>query len=143
MFKTGKDVNYQMKRLAGMNEDYTWRRVEDDYGEYYYYLEDSNYIIYMNKNITSIVKATQEEYDGVKDGLTEDNIVSTEDSKNPIYMWYDSGVVYYYSEADIIYLNSDASYMFCDLDSVTSIDTSSFDTRKVTDMSNSLAVVKV
>ena len=141
-FKAGRDVNYQIKVLAGMPDDYTWQWYDNEFGSGYS-IADSNNIGYWDHNITSVEKASNDYYEEVKDELTEEYIVSTEDSKYPIYMWYGDGVIYYYSEANKLYLNSDASYMFYDLESVTSIDTSSFDTRKVTDMSNSLAVVKV
>ena len=133
-FKAGRDVNYQMKVLAGMPDDYTWQWYDNEFGSGYS-IADSNNIGYWDHNITSVEKASNDYYEEVKDELTEEYIVSTEDSKYPIYMWYGDGVIYYYSEANKLYLNSDASYMFYDLESVTSIDTSSFDTRKVTNIS--------
>ena len=137
-FKTGREVNLQMKRMAGLSEDCTWHWYDDGY-ETGYYIADSNNIWYGDYNITSVVKASSDYYEEIKDDLNEEYIVSTEDSKYPIYMWYDDEVIYYYTEAEKIYLNSDASYMFVDLKNVTSIDTSSFDTSKVTNMSSMFA----
>jgi surface protein len=113
-FKTGKEVNLTMKKLAGAPEDI-------DY-------------LYSDENILSIEKATDEQYNNIKDNLTEDNIVSTSDSSKKIYMWYDAGIIYWYSEASLIYLNKDSSYMFSGCESLTSLDLSSFDTSNVTNM---------
>ena len=52
------------------------------------------------------------------------NIISTEDSDVPIYMWYEEtnedyqnteqyyGIIYWYSEAQVVYLNEDSSFFF-------------------------------
>jgi len=78
-------------------------------------------------------KATLEEYNSVKDSLTEENIISTEDSEKIVYIWdIESGTVYY-SEADIIYMNENSSYMFTE-NYYTSIDLRGLDSSKVTTM---------
>jgi len=61
-------------------------------------------------------------------------LLSTNDSETPIIAWYDNGILYYYSEADILYLNQNSSYMFYRIKSWTYIDTSGWDTSKVTNM---------
>ena len=78
-------------------------------------------------------KATLEEYNSIKDSLTEENIISTEDSEKIVYIWdIESGTVYY-SEADIIYMNENSSYMFTETN-YTSIDLTGLDSSKVTTM---------
>ena len=50
-----------------------------------------------------IRKATEEEYNAVKDTLVDDNRIDDEyESPNPIYLWYDDGAMLYYSEVDVI-----------------------------------------
>ena len=46
--------------------------------------------------------------------FTDTNIISSNDSENVIYAWYDSQSydVYWYTDASNIYLNEDSSYMF-------------------------------
>ena len=68
-----------------------------------------------NAYITSFLRSNN-----LKDGLTNDNIVSTTDSETPIYMWFelnegeeDLGTIYWYSDADVVYLNEDSSCFFC------------------------------
>ena len=52
----------------------------------------------------------------------------------PIIAWYDNGTIYYYTEADILYLNQTSSDMFRRIKSGTYIDTSGWDTSRVTTM---------
>ena len=65
--------------------------------------------------------------------MTSDNIISTDDSEVPIYIWYDNGIIYWWSEAQKVYLNPDSSDMF-EFRNITNIDLSKLDTSKVTDM---------
>jgi len=88
-FLTGQEVNEKMKYLSG--------QINASYGTTNTAIK---YIKYSNKRLT--------EY-------SEENIVSTEDSNYPIYMWYDNKTIYYYSQANTIYLNEDSSYMFSNL----------------------------
>ena len=53
--------------------------------------------------------------------LSSDNIVSTNDSESPIYMWFDLdeneeylGTIYWYSDADVVYLNEISNDIFYD-----------------------------
>ena len=68
---------------------------------------------------------------------TNENIISTEDSDIPVYMWYDSSskTIYWYSEAKIVYLNENATQTFGFLEFVTNLDLSHFRTKYTTDMS--------
>ena len=68
-----------------------------------------------------------------------DNVVSTASnatypSNLPIYMWFESGTIYWWSEADNVYLNPDSSHLFYFLDGNFDISQSDFDTSKVIDM---------
>ena len=64
----------------------------------------------------------------------EQNIVSTNDSKNPIYMWYKNETIYWYCLNKKVLLNPNSSFMFSDIISLKKIDVSDFDTSKVTNM---------
>ena len=89
-------------------------------------------------SLNTFRKATESEYNNIKDSLTEDNIVSTEDSHFPTYMWYDGENVLYYSEADYIYINDYAGDMFSST-SFISIDLSGLYTNNVNYMANMFA----
>lgn len=108
-FKNGQTVNKKMKELAGnggANKD------SDDF------------------NILKIKKADEilDEY------MSEENIVSADDSEYEIYMYFSDGVMYYYSQAEELYLNQNSSYMFNHLKNVGEIDTEFFNTVEVTNM---------
>ena len=110
VFNTGSIVNAKMKQLSGTANAQAKTK---------------------NTAITAIKKATNEPAETNK---TENNIVSTSDSTNPIYMWYSKGTIYWWSESDKVYLNSDSSYLFNNLTSVENIETKKFDTSLVTNM---------
>jgi surface protein len=58
-------------------------------------------------------KATEEEYNAVKDTLVDDNRIDDEyESPNPIYLWYDDGAMLYYSEVDVILMQELVLDMF-------------------------------
>ena len=97
MFLTGTEVNIKMKSLAGDDTTENGAKTE-------------------NTTITAIQRSNT-----LKEGLTEENIVSTDTSVYPIYMWYEDGTIYYYTEANKPYLNSDASHMFRQLSNLTDI----------------------
>ena len=106
-FKIGMEVNDIMKSLANNTEI-----SGGDYQDY---------------SITSIKYSNL-----VPSNLTDDNIVSTEESDLPIYMWYDDSIIYWYSEAGTIYLNEDSTYMFSSLYAIESFpDFKMFNTEKV------------
>ncbi len=67
--------------------------------------------------------------------LNDSMLVSTTNSSNPIYAWFNDGALQYYSKAVTLYLPEDASYMFYKLRGVEYIDLSTIDTTNVTDMS--------
>lgn len=56
--------------------------------------------------------------------------VSTANSKNPIYMWFDNsdGTIYYWSKDKRVYLNKTSHYMFDGFKNIISIDMSNIDT---------------
>ena len=119
MFKTGRVVNEAMKMFAGTTLD-------------------ANYDGYDN-HIVGIVRS-----ETLKDGLTNNNIVSILDSEVPIYMWYieedhdnKKGNIYYYTEADVISTHPYPSNMFWKMSSLTNIDgIANWDTSGVVDMRN-------
>ena len=106
----GKDALLKIYKAAGVNAHWENYVIED---EPYYFPEDDEGLIW-EVEIKKIKKATKEEYNSVKDTLTEDNIISTEDGVE-VYTWYneDEHTSYYYSEAKKIYLNEDSSYLLC------------------------------
>ncbi|MBR6133111.1 MAG: BspA family leucine-rich repeat surface protein [Bacilli bacterium] len=79
------------------------------------------YIVY-DEDETDIYKIVEEDEckERFKDWLARveltPNIISSPDSDELIYAWYDSSsyIVYYYTETDDIYLNSDSSVLFDD-----------------------------
>ena len=108
-FITGSEFNAKIKQLAG-NTEAT------------YDTDDTN--------ITSIERANAlPNFE-----LTNNNVVSTDDSDTPIYAWFDNGTIYYYTEALSLYTNADASRMFQRLKNLTSLNVSTFDTTKTTNM---------
>ena len=133
----GIDFNLAISKLSSGNEnleaEYRYERmmlVDKSYNE-----NDPEYQ-YSNNEITSIKNATLEQYKIVKSTLTDKNIVSTDDSTVPTYVWFDNGTIYYYSHAEEIDMNEDSSSMFHKITNLTDIDFSKLNTYKVTNMSN-------
>ena len=81
--------------------------VKDKIGE----LINRDYKDYTIKNIKK-AKEIKEEY------MNDNYIVSTTNSKKPIYMWVEEDTLYFYSENKIEY-GSDTSYMFSNLSGLT------------------------
>ncbi len=81
-------------------------------------------------NIVSFIRA-----DKLNGQATDLRIISI-DWSIPVYARYDTEtkIVYYYSEVEKIYLNADSSYMFENFTKLVSLDTSWWDTSKVTSM---------
>ena len=106
-FIPGSEINIRMKTLAG-NTNPTNETI--------------------NENITAIIKSDTQPSEENKQSI---NIVSTSDSTKPIYMWYDSGTIYYYSEENPS-LNKDSSNAFRYLTKLSDISgLSNFDTSHV------------
>ncbi len=101
IFLTGMEVNTKMKALAG--DDLT--TVSSGYA-------------FSDTNITSIKYSNSEPIDSNKE---EKNIVSTDESNYPIYMWYDNGTIYWWSEDNTPSLNRDARFMFVYLKNLSDI----------------------
>ena len=110
-FNTGTTVNIKMKELANNTTS-----------EVYSYSG--------NLTVTSFTKSSTI-LDTYK---TDSHKVSTNESPNPIYMWYDSGTLYWYSDATNVYLNSDCSYMFHAFYNLANLNLSDLDASKVTNM---------
>lgn len=102
IFLPGQEVNVKMKELAG---------TDTSTSQYPY--------IVRNDTITSIKNSSVEPTESEKQ---EKNIVSTPDSLYPIYMWYEDGIIYWWSEDKHPALNEDASYFFCNMRSLSDIE---------------------
>ena len=84
----------------------------------------------INETIKSIKRT-----DSIPEEFKDNNyIVSDNNSKEPIYMWYEDGIIYVYSLAETLYFNDDSSYMFSDLYNLESIDIDRLDTSEVKNM---------
>ena len=86
-------------------------------------------------NTGEFKKASFNEYYAVKDILTDDNIISTNDSPYPDYLWVNCEDTYYYSLANTIYLAEDSSNMF-ENSKYNKIDLSKLNTTRATNMSS-------
>lgn len=86
MLKDGYTVNSKMKELANNGKVYEDKKIKK---------------IKLSNKIPNKYK-------------TEEYVVSTADSKEPIYMWYDKGIINFYS-TNKIKLNKDSSDLFSDL----------------------------
>ena len=86
-------------------------------------------------NTGEFKKASFNEYYAVKDILTDDNIISTNDSPYPVYVWGNGEDTYYYSLANTIYLAEDSSNMF-ENSKYNKIDLSKLNTTRTTNMSS-------
>ncbi|MCR5483954.1 MAG: BspA family leucine-rich repeat surface protein, partial [Bacilli bacterium] len=62
--------------------------------------------------------------DVLKENDNVKNISNTDDEsqKNPVYVWFENGTIYFYSNADNIYLNSDCYNMFRGFKGLTDVD---------------------
>ena len=98
MFLPGSEVNVKIKKLAGD--------------------VSVNNSSVLNTNIKNIKYSQAEPLDANKE---DKNIVSTEESPYPIYMWYDNEILYWWSEDKTPALNSDTSSMFEGFSNLTDI----------------------
>ena len=70
-------------------------------------------------------------------------IVTTGTSSKSIYMWYDSGTIYYYSESEDVFLNENSSSIFKNMTNITDISgLVGLDTTMVKDFSRAFANCK-
>ena len=82
--------------------------------------------------ITHIEKIVHSDFfDNDKESL----IISTLDSRYPVYVWLDGNTLYYYTGAEKIYLTN-KTYHFSDLSYITELDLSKCDTSGLTTMSS-------
>ena len=66
--------------------------------------------------------------------MSDDNILSSNDSSKLIYAWYDNGTIYYYTKAKKISIGTNLSYMFANLRNVEEIDLSNMETSDANNM---------
>ena len=143
--KTGREVNATIISLAS-GEDVHWVNKGNNYelfkdtylGNTY---DDSlstddfnNYVFNYSDQLTSFEFASLDQYNNIKASLTEKNIVSTDDSTVPIYLWIDNNVIYYYTENDIIFMNNDSKFLFALLSNVSNFDLDRLNSSNVNDM---------
>ena len=136
VFLEGVDFAYTMLNEVAGNKDFFIK----DYGTVRY-IENVKYRQTPRtwEHLTDLSDMTIKEIKKVN-SMTEDQkssakIVSTDDSPNPIYMWFDSGTVYWYTAATKVFANKNASSMFSWLGAVTTIDLSEIDFSQTTDIS--------
>jgi len=123
MFKEGNYVRYIMNVLSGGSDSCEYEEIPDSEKEILGI--DNDYVYFCSSE--DIFKI---EYDSeIPESGYE--IVSTDESEYPIYMWYKNHIIYYSSEANEIYLNPDSSMMYSELFEVKSIDFTKINTSKV------------
>ena len=76
---------------------------------------------FSDSKITSIIRSDNEPSDENK---KEKNIISTNDSSYPAYIWYDNGIIYWWTESGTLTLNENSNYMFYNFTKL--VDISSF-----------------
>ena len=113
----GSAVNTKLKKLAG-NANAT------------YALKDGN--ILSIKEV-KVLPASLE--------ISDNNVISADDSDLSVYAWYSDGIVNYfvkkyYQKDTKIYLNETSAYLFYRLSNVTSIDLENVDTSQVSNMAS-------
>ena len=115
MLESGKVVNAKMKSLASGIEQEYWGKTSD---------------------IIAVRRAESLPADFVP---SDANTVSTYDSKQPVYIFFDNedqaGVMYFYTDSKNIVMNPDSGYMFANNLALTDISgIANWDSSKVTDM---------
>ena len=116
-FVDGKTFNEKIKRLVAVEEG----------------ISDTSLISYDSEDIY-ITEFKRYEVTPSDAYLIDDNVVSTSDSVEKIYVWYDNNILYWYSKAEEVYLNSDATHMFHKLTKITTLNVSDFNTSNVKSM---------
>lgn len=100
---------------------------------------------YITTSKVSFLKATLDEYNQAVSNNKTMNLISTEDSPYPVYLWNgDNNSLMYYTDATQVYLNPDSSKMFYKENSYSNLktfDLDGFDTSLVEDMSYMFANV--
>ena len=137
VFLNGVDFNYTMLNEVAGNKDF----IIKDYGTVRYVenkkeYEESN-TLYGPALADMTIKALKRAKSITEEQKASSKIVSTTDSPNPIYMWFESGsgTVYWYSDATKVYANKDASQMLGWLGAITTLDVSEIDFSQTTNLS--------
>ena len=135
VFAEGVDVNYiVLNQLAGHSEFYI---KSSDSGRYIYntILSGSGWNFISDVADTTI-KAYKRANSMSEAQQASAKIVSASDSPKPIYMWFESGTIYWYTEATKVYANRNASDMFSWLGGLKTIDVSEIDFSQTTNLDN-------
>ena len=110
VFLPGREANIKMKKLAGDNTDEKNEKT-------------------VNSNVIAILKSDTEP---TQDHKESKNILSIIGSGTPIYMWYDSNILYWWSRDERPSLNEDSAFMFNNFSSL-------IDIRGIADLDTSMA----
>ena len=117
MFAPGIEFNEKIKALSGEEGKYN----------------------YSNTTIKSIKKSTTQPDISL---MTEDNIVSSEDSKSLIYAWFDDDTIYWWSSDNDVYLNPDCSYMYSNLQSLEELELDKYNSSRMENMTGMFSYLK-
>ena len=111
---SGAEINLKMKYLSG-----TISKLPDSfrYSNSYHEGAGRDYGVFnltddIDKKIKAFIKSDEAPDISV---MNDANIISTEKSKTPVYIWYDEGIIYWWSEDGTPSFGTDASGLFCSL----------------------------
>ncbi|MBE6157182.1 MAG: BspA family leucine-rich repeat surface protein [Firmicutes bacterium] len=128
----GSDFSVKANMLAsGLNLEY--RDITGDTYTKWLFNTDTN-LRYTDSTIKHIKRATNAEYEIIKDTLTADNLISIAGENFKSYMWFSDSTIYLYTDAKFIKLNEDSSWMFSAHIALEDIDLGLHDTSDVTNM---------
>ena len=91
-------------------------------------IDFNNQLNLLAQNLNNIIEFKRS--NNLPDGFipSEENIISTDESRIPIYAWFDNGIIYYYTKANNPLLNEDASKMFSNFTKLKALDLSYINT---------------
>lgn len=108
----GRTLAGRMKELAGTSDHYA-----------------------QNDVVTAIKKATNEQYEAIKDSLTSKNFIHSDSSDHEVSLWLDGTTIYFHSETDVIHMSDNMERAFCKFSNLEDISgLQYFDTSGVTNM---------
>ena len=137
VFINGVDFNYTMLNEVAGNKNFVIRETNGKRSTENINIDDrSGNSWTMLPDLSDMsIKAVKRAKSISEEQKSSGKIVSTVDSPNPIYMWFDSGTVYWYTAATKVFANKDANRMFGWLGAVTTLDVSEIDFSQTTNIS--------
>ena len=136
VFVEGATVDYTMINVLAGNKEFVLR--EYDGQKYMYNLRrddrSGNSWTTLSDLPDMTIKAIKRSKTMTETQQASSQIVSTADSPNPIYMWFESGTIYWYTEATKVYANKNASEMFAWLGAIKTVDVSEIDFSQTTNI---------